>query len=394
MVAMVELGLDYSDYFDAFRESDRRFARMNIAAANANANAMHTMHRLNSTGDNSNSSAAGANLYQQQHSVQHQQLQQQQLQMQMQSGAQFNLNKYLIPESVLIVYAVVTCLLVGVHMLALMISTCILPQIEASSFEHHIELQHKHSQPASHHHHHQRASLNKQQPLHTQATTPPLQQQQQQQQQHQSIPLHHQHSHDSNLLSPPLPGSGMASNTRASSASSAPPSFNNQHSAHQHHHYHQYQQQHHGGGGRGMLYGAAAAAAATVVYPLVFPYNQFHRFIELAWLSSTVLGIFLFLVEIGLVCYIKFYPISHFAALAGAIVMLPILVLFILFTITFYKRLADFKLNITTQFYNQVNRNLMPLNDDDAGGGCVDDEYGSGGGTRAPDVDYYDQHIL
>lgn len=96
---------------------------------------------------------------------------------------------------------------------------------------------------------------------------------------------------------------------------------------------------------------------------IVFPYNQFHRFIELAWISSTVVGIFLFLVEIGLVCYIKFYPISFFAALTGAIVMTPILILFVIFTITFYRRLADFKLGLTKHYLHQVDRNLHPFNE-------------------------------
>ena len=80
---------------------------------------------------------------------------------------------------------------------------------------------------------------------------------------------------------------------------------------------------------------------------IMFPYIQYHRFIELAWISSTVVGIFLFLVEIGLICFIKFYTISILAALSGAMVMTPILILFVVFTYTFYKRLAGFKVDLT-----------------------------------------------
>jgi len=94
---------------------------------------------------------------------------------------------------------------------------------------------------------------------------------------------------------------------------------------------------------------------------MIFPYIQYHRFIELAWISSTVIGIFLFLVEIGLVCYIKFYPISFFAALAGAFVMVPILILFVVFTITFYKRLAGFKVNLTKKVLSQIPLKSLKL---------------------------------
>ena len=96
---------------------------------------------------------------------------------------------------------------------------------------------------------------------------------------------------------------------------------------------------------------------------ILFPYNQFHHFIELAWISSTVIGIFLFIVEIGLVCYIKFYPISLFAALSGAIVMTPILIMFVIFTITFYRRLAGLKLGLTKLFMHQIDHTLRPFND-------------------------------
>ena len=89
-----------------------------------------------------------------------------------------------------------------------------------------------------------------------------------------------------------------------------------------------------------------------------YPHSQFHKFVELAWISSTVVGIFLFIVELGLICFIKFYPISLVASLTGLIVMIPVLFIFIYFTIAFYKKVADYKLYATKQFYNYIDRNL------------------------------------
>jgi hypothetical protein len=268
MVAMVELGLDYSDYFEAFKEAEKQQQQFKYEQSIRNNNFI--LNQNISTDNSSTRQIIVTNpIY---------------------STTQLDTSKFLIPESILILYALVTCLLVGVHMLALMISTCILPQIEASSFEMFDFEQHLMRNENSY-------LMNQSNRTHNLNATPGS-----------------QHS----------VGSGNLNlNTR------------------------------------NML----GVSTSHFDSELMFPYRKFHRFIELAWVSSTVLGIFLFLVEIGLVCYIKFYPISFFAALTGAFVMIPICIIFVLFTFTFYKRLADFKVNVTKQFLNQVNRIQSPLHD-------------------------------
>lgn len=273
MVAMVELNLDYSDYFESILKENNKLTTASSTTAST------TLMLSNSTVNSTLSTGTTTRLAN--------------------VDVSDEVKKFLVPESVLILYALVTCLLVGVHMLALMISTCILPQIEATSFEQ-IDLEQFYEQRQ----HFLSNQQNLGQQMSADATT------NKQQPQHQT--------NNDNLL---LNESKMA---RA---------FNNTASNHD-------------------------------LADVVFPYNQFHRFIELAWISSTVLGIFLFLVEIGLVCYIKFYPISFVSALTGAVVMLPILVLFVAFTITFYKKLAHFKLNLTKHYLHQVDRNLQPLGGD------------------------------
>lgn len=254
MVAMVELALDYSDYFEAMKQAEI----MKYSLASSTNSPVTNLNMTNQTVFSTTTKTF------------------------VPDSAQ-TINKFLVPESILILYSLVTCLLVGVHMLALMISTCILPQLEASAYDH-FEFE-------------------------------------------QQL-----YKHEYNFLNQTF----MLN-----------PDMRNKN----------------GLGTAGVLDDSFGRRNGFNEAEIIFPYKKFHRFIELAWISSTVFGIFLFLVEIGLVCYIKFYPISFIAAWTGAMVMTPILILFVIFTITFYKRLADFKVNITKHFLNQVDKNLLPLQD-------------------------------
>ncbi|XP_069565721.1 protein orai-2 [Brachyistius frenatus] len=99
------------------------------------------------------------------------------------------------------------------------------------------------------------------------------------------------------------------------------------------------------------------------------PHERMHYYIELAWGFSTALGILLFLAEVVLICWIKFLPVGSDgngdaaaacggttatpggpqqysgwqAALASTIIMVPVGVIFVVFTIHFYRSLVRHK---------------------------------------------------
>lgn len=234
-------------------------------------------------------------------------------------------NKNHLPIGILIIYAIVTCLLVGIHMLALMISTCILPQVEASTIEAIPTFSHLHTNNPYNH------GLSPNQ--HNQTTA--------------NSTANNNAGANSNDMIHPLRGNKANDAfdltnyyTRPSSIAIAAATTTSS-----------------------FLYTTSKDKTFKLIDQLASPDKQFHRYIELAWISSTVLGIFLFLVEISLVCFIKFYPINAIAAMVGGIFMLPIFTVFVIFTFTFYKRIAGQKINLTKEFINQVDRNLMPLHE-------------------------------
>ena len=76
------------------------------------------------------------------------------------------------------------------------------------------------------------------------------------------------------------------------------------------------------------------------------PFKKFQFYIELSWLLSNGVGIFLFLVQVALVCFIKFSPIPSASNVyfSGWVIITIILVIFILFSYRFYTLLIEYKL--------------------------------------------------
>ncbi|CAH1403433.1 unnamed protein product [Nezara viridula] len=77
------------------------------------------------------------------------------------------------------------------------------------------------------------------------------------------------------------------------------------------------------------------------------PHERLHWYIETAWAFSTLLGLLLFLCEIGILCYVKFYDVSRTAAWSAAIIVIPVFIVFVAFAVHFYRSLVSHKYEVT-----------------------------------------------
>uniref|UniRef100_A0A8C6UL88 ORAI calcium release-activated calcium modulator 2 n=1 Tax=Neogobius melanostomus TaxID=47308 RepID=A0A8C6UL88_9GOBI len=113
------------------------------------------------------------------------------------------------------------------------------------------------------------------------------------------------------------------------------------------------------------------------------PHERMHHYIELAWGFSTALGILLFLAEVVLLCWIKFLPVDSsqkkthptpapsdsgwLAALASTIIMVPVGVIFVLFTIHFYRSLVRHKTERHHQEIEELHKIKIQLDGHERG---------------------------
>ncbi|XP_070494854.1 calcium release-activated calcium channel protein 1 isoform X1 [Chironomus tepperi] len=77
------------------------------------------------------------------------------------------------------------------------------------------------------------------------------------------------------------------------------------------------------------------------------PHERLHWYIEIAWAFSTLIGLVLFLIEIAILCWVKFYDLSQAAAWSACIVLVPVLVVFLAFAIHFYRSLMSHKYEVS-----------------------------------------------
>lgn len=118
------------------------------------------------------------------------------------------------------------------------------------------------------------------------------------------------------------------------------------------------------------------------------PHERMHHYIELAWGFSTALGILLFLAEVVLLCWIKFLPVDSSkksgtcstttanttakdsgwkAALASTIIMVPVGVIFVVFTIHFYRSLVRHKTERHHQEIEELHKIKVQLDGHERG---------------------------
>ncbi|GBN79959.1 Calcium release-activated calcium channel protein 1, partial [Araneus ventricosus] len=77
------------------------------------------------------------------------------------------------------------------------------------------------------------------------------------------------------------------------------------------------------------------------------PHETLHYYIETAWVFSTVFGILLFLLEIAFICWVKFYEYSKPAAWSTTVVLIPVVILLLAFSNSFYRKLVAHKYELS-----------------------------------------------
>ncbi|XP_046390951.1 calcium release-activated calcium channel protein 1 isoform X2 [Ischnura elegans] len=117
------------------------------------------------------------------------------------------------------------------------------------------------------------------------------------------------------------------------------------------------------------------------------PHERLHWYIETAWAFSTLLGLLLFLCEIAILCWVKFYDFSKFAAWSACIVLVPVLVVFLAFAVHFYRTLVAHKYEVTAHGLRELEllKERIEANDNEGrGGGQGTNGLGSllGGGVQ------------
>lgn len=88
------------------------------------------------------------------------------------------------------------------------------------------------------------------------------------------------------------------------------------------------------------------------------PHTKMNNIIELAWGFSTVIGILLFLVEIAILCWVKFWTIDehHTVAWVATGLLIPILVIFVAFAAHFYLKLVAHKSEVVSEDINELEK--------------------------------------
>lgn len=101
----------------------------------------------------------------------------------------------------------------------------------------------------------------------------------------------------------------------------------------------------------------AVASMNGLIAPNESPHGRLCFYVEIAWTISTVFGILLFLVEIALLCWVKFWELGQngiIAATSATIILIPIGCIFIAFAVHFYRKLVNHKYENSTKGLHEL----------------------------------------
>lgn len=90
------------------------------------------------------------------------------------------------------------------------------------------------------------------------------------------------------------------------------------------------------------------------------PHEKMSFYVEVAWAFSTVFGILLFMIEIIILCWLKFWDIGHesgsgrVSSIVATVILIPVVITFIAFAVHFYRKLVAHQYERTEKDLNEL----------------------------------------
>ena len=86
------------------------------------------------------------------------------------------------------------------------------------------------------------------------------------------------------------------------------------------------------------------------------PHDRMRCYIEMAWISSTGIGILLFLIQMAILAWVRFDSSSHShsAPIVSTVIIIPALIIFVVFAVNFYHQLIAHKVERSAKGLEEI----------------------------------------
>lgn len=84
------------------------------------------------------------------------------------------------------------------------------------------------------------------------------------------------------------------------------------------------------------------------------PHDRMRCYVEMAWISSTGIGILLFLIQMAILAWVRFDNHTHSASIVSTVIIVPALIIFVVFAVTFYRQLVAHKVERSAKGLEEI----------------------------------------
>jgi lysylphosphatidylglycerol synthetase-like protein (DUF2156 family) len=88
------------------------------------------------------------------------------------------------------------------------------------------------------------------------------------------------------------------------------------------------------------------------------------QLIDLCWVLTNTVSLFLFTLDVILMCWIKFAYFTRAAAWAATAIMAPVLVIILVFGVVFYRKIVNHQYDVSSKKCDELERMREQLDKD------------------------------